>query len=218
MRGEANTSNAVAAALARARRHAGTAATAAMLAPLALGAIATPAAASAVGPQSSITGSTTSVGDVTTFHYTLSVNGNAINPIYQIELPELHSGDFNLLTFTGPAGWSAAQEATSQYTTTTFKDASLTPGAYVLLSTHTSGIFEGNSANFSLSTTTPGVLNANFSYSYGSFSPPAEGFVQTSAGSADPPVPGTANSIPEPASLGLLGLAAALTMVRRRRT
>ena len=218
MRGEANTSNAVAAALARARRHAGTAATAAMLAPLAMGAMATPAAATAGGPQSSITGSTTSVGDVTTFHYTLKVNDNAIDPIYQIELPELHSGDFNLLTFSGPTGWSAAQEATSQYTTTTFKDASLTPGAYVLLSTHTSAIFEGSSANFSLSTTTPGVLNANFSYSYGFFSFPAEGFVQTSAGSADPPVPGTANSIPEPASLGLLGVAAALTMVRRRRT
>src|SRR4051794_36406546 len=131
MEGRTTSSNAVTTALERARRHRGSAAAAALLAPLALGAMTSPAAATTT-TSASISGSTASVGPVTTFTYNVS-NLTGVAPLYQFELPELNAGDFNLGSFSGPAGWSAAEKATSQYSTTRFKDPSLTPGAYVLI-------------------------------------------------------------------------------------
>src|SRR3954452_10743731 len=107
MEGRTTSSNAVTTALERARRHRGSAAAAALLAPLALGAMTSPAAGTTTGV--SISGSTSTAGPVTTFTYNVS-NLTGLAPLYQFELPELNAGDFNLGSFSGPAGWSAAEK------------------------------------------------------------------------------------------------------------
>lgn len=196
-------------ALNRAKAHAGTAAIAAVLAPLA----ATPAAAA---PLSNITASTSTASGVTTFTYQVSTF--SFYAIYEFELPELHANDFDLASFVGPSGWTVTQESASTFGTTGFKPGGPTAGAFLLFQTAVNGIAEGSS-NFSLSTTVSGTLNANFTTQLGS--PTGEGFQPYSTETIDPIAPGSVATtvVPEPPVTALLlgGLAAAAFGYARRR-
>lgn len=206
--------SAVAAALARARAHAGTVAVAAVLVPLALA----PRPALAVIASVNYTSITTSIvtdGSFRTFSYTVANSGSSATPIYRIELPEAHAGDFILSSFNSTlGGWTASESLTATNPGTDLKGAG-TPGAYVDLVASTNNLlYEGGYATFSLTTAVAGTLESNFTSNFGfSFNGAA---VRTET--IDPPVPGAfITAVPEPASAAMLaGLIAIGAGVRRR--
>ena len=202
-------------ALALAARSPATAAAAAVL--VSLGTIASPTQALAVNITPQVTVDTVIVpGRTSAFFYT--VTNNSLFGVTEIEIPELNAGDFILQTppsgggtaFGLPTGWSATEALTPALFATGGGLYSGQAGAYIDIIGGTIGA-SGGSATFELFTQQAGSTNAQMKFFANS---------DVSVITVDPPIPGTSTSVPEPASMGLLGagLLGLFGFARRRRS